>query len=85
MRTTVRIDDDLMQDLKRQAQAESLSFTKLVNRLLRVGLRASSEPTSKRRFRQKTFRMGQPSANLTKALILAADLEDKEILRTSAR
>jgi hypothetical protein len=35
------------------------------------------------RFRQKTFRMGPaaPSVNLAKALQLAAELEDAEIIR----
>ena len=32
-------------------------------------------------YREKTFRMGIPGANLDKALTLAAALEDEEILR----
>jgi hypothetical protein len=35
---TVRIDDDLLRDLKQQAEREKTSLTDLVNRLLRGGI-----------------------------------------------
>ena len=84
MKTTICIDDDLMRELKQRAQDEGVSLTKLINRLLRIGLLSSSRPSRRRRFRQETFSMGSPRADLTKALDLASRLEDEEIVRKSA-
>ena len=86
MRTTVRIDDDLMRQLKQQAHGEGLSLTKLINRVLRKGMTDSGAGSKPRRAcREKTFRMGQPKANLDKALALAASLEDEEVREELAR
>ena len=38
MRSTVRIDDDLMIELEARAHAESVSLTRILNRTLRAGL-----------------------------------------------
>jgi hypothetical protein len=82
MRTTVRIDDDLLRDLKRRAQKEKTSLTSVVNQAIRNGLKASETTIrAPRRFRQKTFSMGPPLVDLTKALALAAELEDEELIR----
>jgi len=78
MRTTVQIDDDLMGDLKERARQERTSLTKLINRVLRHGLKSlhkESEPA--RLFREKTFAMGEPKVDLDRALGLAASLEDE--------
>lgn len=83
MKTTLRIDDDLMRELKQRAQDEGVSLTKLINRLLRVGLLSSGRPSRQRRFRQETFSMGAPRADLMKALDLAARLEEVEVVRKS--
>ena len=40
-RSTVRIDDDLMQELKARARREDISLTRVLNRLLRTGITAS--------------------------------------------
>ena len=82
MRTTVRIDDELLRKLKEQARKEEASLTRLLNRTLRAGMRASSKPSSpRRRHREQTYTMGQPRIKLDKALALAAALEDNEIVR----
>ena len=39
-RTTVRIDDDLMRQLKERAARDSISLTRCLNQLIREGLRA---------------------------------------------
>jgi hypothetical protein len=78
MRTTLRIDDDLMRELRRRAQEERLSLGNLVSRLLRRALEEG--PTTRRvgrRHREKVFSMGRPSLDLDKALTLAASLEDQ--------
>lgn len=85
MRSTVRIDADLMIELKARAHAESVSLTRVINRTLRTGL-AKREPDRQhtRRFKQKTVSMGRPTVDLDKALVLAAQLEDEEIARKLA-
>ncbi|GIW93961.1 MAG: hypothetical protein KatS3mg110_2002 [Pirellulaceae bacterium] len=80
MRTTVRVDDDAMAELKRRAQAENSSLTRLVKQLLRLGREASPQTRRKRRFRQTTYAVGRPRMDLTKATALAAALEHEEIL-----
>jgi hypothetical protein len=85
MRTTIRIDDALMEDLRQRARREKLSLTRFVNRTLRLGLEASAAAVRpRRRFRQKVFSLGQPAVDLTKALAVAAALEDEEVLRKLA-
>ena len=60
MRTTVQIDDDLLRDLKEQAQREGTSLAKLANRVLRLGIRALRQANKPvRPYREKTFRMGE--------------------------
>ena len=82
MRTTLRIDDDLMIELEARAHAESVSLTRILNRTLRAGLaRPKPDGARSRPFRQKTAAMGQPTAGLDKALALAARLEDEEAAR----
>ena len=82
MRSTVRIDDDLMADLKARAAAESVSLTRMLNRTLRAGLKDQNERTTDHRpFKQNTFRMGSPRVGIDKALALAAALADEQITR----
>jgi hypothetical protein len=86
MRTTVQIDDDLLRDLKEQAHREGTSVAKLINRVLRRGMDASERADKPGRpYREKTFRMGEPTVNLNKALALAAALEDDEVREKLAR
>ena len=86
MRTTVRIDDDLLRSLKERAHREGTSLTKLINRVVRQGLSGieQAKPLS-RRYREKTFPMGEPRQSLDKALALAAYLEDEETREKLAR
>lgn len=82
MRTTVRIDDELLQRLKEQARQENISLTRLLDQTLRAGMRASGKPgRPRRRHREQTHAMGLPRMKLDKALTLAAALEDEEIVR----
>jgi hypothetical protein len=80
MRTTFRVDDDIMRELKSQADKERLSLTRLVNRVLRLGLEAARSDRKKTiRFRERPVKMGRPKVDLTKALALAGQLESEEI------
>jgi hypothetical protein len=87
MRTTLRIDDDLLAELKRLAHAQKLSVTQLANRLLRRGLDASRARSgaARRAYREKTFAMGRPRFDLDKALALASALEDEETVAKLVR
>ena len=82
MRTTLDIEPGLLKKLRREAERRQVAFKHLVNRLLRDGLSppnvAPSEP-----YQLPTFDLGQPmpGVNLDKALRLADDLEDEEVLR----
>ncbi|MBN2218384.1 MAG: ribbon-helix-helix protein, CopG family [Pirellulales bacterium] len=82
MRTTLRIEDRLLADLKEEARREGLSMTKLIERVLRRGMAAIRQD---RRppcdYREKTFAMGQPRVNLDKATALAALMEEEEVRR----
>lgn len=82
MRTTTRIDDDLLEELKAQAKKEDAPLTRVLNRTLRSGLKASRAPGRRRQpHREKAYAMGRPRTDLRKALAKAADLEDEELLR----
>ncbi len=82
MRTTVRIDDELLLRLREQAAREHISLTRLLNRTVRAGLQTSPKRAPRKRpYREKTHPMGAPLVGLDKALALAGRLEDDEILR----
>lgn len=82
MRIKVRIDDDLMVELKARAGAASVSLTQMLNRTLRIGLRTPvDQAESRRAFQQRTYGMGLPRLRIDKALALAAQLEDEELAR----
>lgn len=82
MRTTVRLDDELLQQLKAQARREKVSLTRLLNRTLRAGLRAGGgRRPSRAPYRERVHAMGAPRVALDKALTLASALEDEEIAR----
>jgi hypothetical protein len=78
MRTTIRLDDELLERLKREAQRQNISLTRLINRVIEAGLE-TAPARRKRAFRQQVFSMGVPRVSLDKALALADRLEDGEI------
>jgi len=82
MRTTVTLDQDVVAYLKAYMRERGLSFKDALNQAVRNGL--SKNPKTRKPFRQKTYDMGIPAVPLRKALSLAAELEDEEILRDLA-
>jgi hypothetical protein len=85
MRTTVRLDDDLLEQLKAQARKERVSVTRLMNRALKAGLQAGrARRVAAPAYREPVHAMGTPRLTLDKALALAASLEDDEIIREMA-
>lgn len=85
MRTTLRVDDELMRRLKSLARRENVSLSQLINRVLRAGLQPRGARTRRRApYREQVHSLGSPRVALDKALALAAALEDEEIARELA-
>lgn len=77
MRTTVTLDPDSEQIIRRRMREQGMSFKEAVNDAIRRSVVGrSAEP-----FRTKTYSMGESSVNLDRALQIAADLEDEELIR----
>jgi hypothetical protein len=82
VRTTLTIADDILRELKKLARAGDRSMTDVANDALRAGLAAMQEPQKKgRTFRESPVDLGEPRVDLTKALALAAGMEDEEQIR----
>lgn len=77
MRTTVTLDDDTAQIVRRAMQERGLTFKQALNDAIRRG-DASATPTP---FATRTVAMGVPTVALDRALQLAGDLEDEELVR----
>ncbi len=78
MRTTVTLDAEVHALVKRRMKEHGVSFRQAVNDAIRAGLGA--RPPAKP-FRTRTVNMGLPTVNLERALQLAGELEDEEIIR----
>jgi hypothetical protein len=80
MRTTVTLDDDVAAKLKRLARERDISFKEALNSSVRRGFeRGDAKP---RPYRVRTRDLGvRPGVNLDKALQLAGEMEDAEIIR----
>ena len=76
MRTTVTLDPDVEALLRKAMRARGEPFKQVLNAAIRDGLRAGRTPRAVKPFRQRTFKLGAPLVDLTKALSLAAELED---------
>ena len=82
MNSKVRVDDDLMAELKSRARIEQMSVTRTLNHLIRAGLAASTRPCEEReRYEEATMQTGRPRVETDRALALATALEDEEIIR----
>jgi hypothetical protein len=78
----MRLDDELMLEIRKRAESEDVSLNKMINRLLRRGLQAPKrEGKTRRHYRERVFSMGAPAIDLNKAMAVATALEDEEILR----
>jgi hypothetical protein len=80
MRTTVTLDPDVEAKLRAVMRERGVSFKVAINDSVRAGLPSGSEPG--KRFRVRPAPLGvRPGINLDKALALAGEIEDAEILR----
>ena len=78
MRTTVTLDPDTEQIVRRRMAERGLSFKEALNDAIRSGVRAAGPREA---FRTETAAMGESRVNLDRALQLAGDLEDDELVR----
>jgi hypothetical protein len=83
VRTTVTLDPDVEKLLRNEVRRRGEPFKQILNNAIREGLKARREPPEP--FRPLTFDMGTPKIDLTKALALASELEDEELLRRYER
>jgi hypothetical protein len=80
MRTTVTLDPDVEAKLRAVMRERGVSFKVAINDSVRAGLAVGSHPS--RRFRVHARPMGaRPGVDLDKALTLAGEMEDAEIVR----
>ncbi|HWH35543.1 MAG TPA: hypothetical protein VNT56_09540 [Acidimicrobiales bacterium] len=79
MRTTVTLDPDVEALVRRRMRERGVSFKVALNDAIRasaVAARGDQPP-----FRTRTAALGLPTVNLDRALQLAAELEDEELIR----
>lgn len=78
MRTTVTLDSDVAALIRQRMRELGISFKEAVNDAIRASIKASS---GSKAFQVHTAAMGKPSVNLDRALQLAAEIEDEELVR----
>lgn len=81
MRTTLSVDDRLMAELKRAAQANGKSFKQVVNEALHAGLSIHTRRPA-RNYRLKPAAMGEPATDidLVKARRMSDELDDEALI-----
>jgi hypothetical protein len=79
MRTTVTLDPDIAAKLKQTARESGISFKEALNTTVRRGF--ERQETKQQPYRVRPQNLGvRPGVNLDKALQLAGELEDAEML-----
>lgn len=77
MRTTITLDPDTAALIQSRMRERGLTFKEAVNEAIRAGS-TSATPIA---FRTRVADLGVPTVNLDRALQLAAELEDDELVR----
>jgi hypothetical protein len=80
MRTTVTLDPDVEVLVRKAMRERGLSFKQALNQAVRAGV-ANASGAKVEPFRQRSFSLGRPRADLTKALSLAGELDDQHTTR----
>jgi hypothetical protein len=76
MRTTLTLDDDVAAQLREEAERQGVPFRQVVNRAIRLGLRAAGERQPGVPFRVRPHSFGlKPGIDQTKLGQLADELE----------
>lgn len=82
MRTTVTLDDDTLAAIRRLMNERGVSFKKALNDAIREGVQGRPAPAP---FATRTAELGVPTVTLDRALQLAGELEDEELIRRQRR
>jgi len=82
MRTTVTLDPDTEQIVRARMAERGVSFKQALNDAIRDGVPVQREPVAPP---TRTASLGVPAVNLDKALQLATELEDEELVRKMRR
>ncbi len=73
------LDDDIAELLRKRARERDVPFKRVLNEAIRAGLTGGA--ANAKRYRMKPRKLGvRPGVDLTKALSLAGELEDVEII-----
>ena len=78
MRTTVTLDPDAEQIIRRRMRERGLSFKAAINDAIRSAVTVAAPEV---RFRTEVAALGESHINLDRALQLAANIEDDELIR----
>jgi hypothetical protein len=85
VRTTVTLDTDTEALLRKHMKQRGVSFKQALNDAIRAGLLGEASGRSARtkrpRFKTPTADLGLPTVVLDRALALAGELEDEEVVR----
>lgn len=76
MRSTVTLDADTEQLIRRRMRERGMTFEEAINDAIRQSEGDAAEP-----FRTRAAALGRARANLDRALRVAADLEDDALVR----
>jgi hypothetical protein len=82
MRTTVTLDDDTLVVIRRLMRERNVSFKQALNDAIRQGTQRRPAPAA---FETRTAALGVPLINLDRALQIAGELEDEELIRRQRR
>lgn len=77
MRTTVTLDPDTEQIIRRRMKERGISFKEALNEAIRGGVAGQAAIP----FRTETAAMGESTVNLDRALQTAGELEDDDLIR----
>ncbi|MGI8518623.1 MAG: antitoxin [Acidimicrobiia bacterium] len=77
MRTTVTLDADTEQIVRRHMKERGVSFKEALNETIRRGVASEARHP----FRTETAAMGESLVNLDRALQIAGALEDDDLIR----
>ena len=82
MRTTVTLDDDTLAAIRTRMAERGTSFKEALNDAIREGAVSRPAPAA---FATRAANLGVASVSLDRALQLAAELEDEELIRRQRR
>jgi hypothetical protein len=74
----VTLDPDTAELLRRRMHERHITFKEALNDAIRTGL---GQPARSEPFRTRTRSMGTSAVNLDRALQIAAEIEDDELIR----